>query len=346
LAATAGQEQKVGVEPVSTGPARPDAATPVAADLRQLRYFLAVSEELHFGRAAERLHIAQPPLSQAIKKLEQALGVTLFKRTSRVVKPTEAGVALAGRAREVIAAFDIAIAEARRAGGIPSTLRIGCTPGLPVERLLLFLTALRERDPHCEAEVSHLLALEQIPLLHRGELDFGIFYDAEEYVGLERRPLFRGEPLVAVLPTAHPLAALEVIRPDDLRDEVLVMFERSLNPALHDRLLAHFTEVGYRFRGMTRGGERSFREMSVAVAGGRGVGFSTASPREADEASTIVVRRRLDPAVTMPRTVLAWVSQPQRQPEAVLASLRGLAQDLYEGLGQGTNTPAARRDDT
>jgi len=94
-----------------------------AIELRHLRYFLAVSEELHFGRAAQRLHIAQPPLSQAIRKLEQELGVSLLRRTSRVVTQTEAGRIFAEEARNVLASFDRALAEARKAGGVGTIAR-------------------------------------------------------------------------------------------------------------------------------------------------------------------------------------------------------------------------------
>jgi DNA-binding MarR family transcriptional regulator len=94
-----------------------------AIELRHLRYFLAVSEELHFGRAAERLYIAQPPLSQAIRKLERELGVSLLRRTSRVVTQTEAGRVFAEDARNVLASFDRALAEARKAGGVGTNIR-------------------------------------------------------------------------------------------------------------------------------------------------------------------------------------------------------------------------------
>src|SRR5436309_15812072 len=109
--------------------ARPRALTSaIAIELRHLRYFLAVFEELHFGRAAERLHMAQPPLSQAIRRLEEELGVQLLQRTSRVVTATEAGRVFADEARKVFAALDHAVLEARRAGGLGAALRIGCIP--------------------------------------------------------------------------------------------------------------------------------------------------------------------------------------------------------------------------
>src|SRR3954454_21826940 len=110
-------------------------------ELRHLRYFLAVFEELHFGRAAERLHIAQPPLSQAIRRLETELGVRLLHRTSRIVIATEPGKVFAEEARKVLAAFDLSVSEARRAAGLPSVVRIGCSPFLPIESLQAFLAA-------------------------------------------------------------------------------------------------------------------------------------------------------------------------------------------------------------
>jgi DNA-binding transcriptional LysR family regulator len=89
---------------------------PITVELRHLRYFLAVSEELHFRRAAKRLQMSQPPLSHAIRQLEAALGVRLFERTSRVVRPTAAGLVFAEEARKVLADVEAAVANARRAG--------------------------------------------------------------------------------------------------------------------------------------------------------------------------------------------------------------------------------------
>ena len=196
-------------------------------DVRHLRYFVAVSEELHFGRAAERLHITQPPLSQAIRKLEDELGVELLQRTSRVVTLTDAGRVFAKEARTVIAAFDRAIAEARRSAGSDTTIHIGCTPYLPVERLLAFLAELQRHEPSISVQVAHLFTIEQVQRLRDGGLDVGMFQRAEEYDDIELQTLFPGEPAGAYVAPGHPLAARPVLTPEDLRPETYVSFPRA-----------------------------------------------------------------------------------------------------------------------
>jgi LysR family transcriptional regulator, benzoate and cis,cis-muconate-responsive activator of ben and cat genes len=298
-----------------------------AIELRHLRYFLAVSEELHFGRAAQRLHIAQPPLSQAIRKLEHELGVSLLRRTSRVVTQTEAGRVFSEEARNVLAAFDRALAEVRKAGGVGTKLRIGCALNLAIERLLRFLTALHEIEPALEAHVSHLVASEQVQRLRRGDLDLGIFFYAEEYDDLEMRPLFAGEYMAVYLPRDHYLAAKEALEPADLADETLLTFPRESNPALHDYLLTSFGEAGYRFKSVEEAGGLNARDLMVAVAERAGVAFW---PRigEGSETSTIVVARSLDPPLTMPDTVVAWTKLPERLPASLIQSVRDLAEVL------------------
>ena len=298
-----------------------------AIELRHLRYFLAVSEELHFGRAAQRLHIAQPPLSQAIRKLEHELGVSLLRRTSRVVTQTEAGRVFAEEARNVLAAFDRALAEARKAGGVGTKLRIGCAVNLAIERLLRFLTALHETEPALEAHVTHLAAFEQVERLRRGELDLGIFFYAEEYDDLELSPLFAGEHLAVYLPRNHRLAAREVLGPSDLADETLVTFPREANPALHDHLLTSWGAAGYRFSSVEEAGGLNARDLMVAVAERSGVAFWP-SLDEGGETSTIVMSRVLDPPLTMPDTVVAWATVPERLPGALIAKIRDLANVL------------------
>ncbi len=298
-----------------------------AIELRHLRYFLAVSEELHFGRAAQRLHIAQPPLSQTIRKLEHELGVSLLRRTSRVVTQTEAGRVFAEEARNVLAAFDRALAEARKAGGVGTKLRIGCALNLAIERLLRFLTALHETEPALETQVTHLAGPEQVELLRRGDLDLGIFFHAEEYDDLEMSPLFAGEHLAVYLPRNHRLATTEVLGPTDLAGETLVTFPREANPALYDHLLTSFGTAGYHFSSVEEAGGLNARDLMVAVAERSGVTFWPAIC-ESGETSTIVIARDLDPPLTMPDTVVAWATVPERLPGALIANIRDLANAL------------------
>ena len=211
-------------------------------------------EELHFGRAAQRLRIAQPPLSQAIRKIESELGVQLLERTSRMVSATDAGRALASEARKVLAAFDIAVAQARRAGGAAAALRIGCVPHLPIPPLLRFLGALHDRDPNIRTQVTQLDFLELGRLLATGELDLGIFHKAVDHNDLESAPLFVGEPLAAFLPPGHKLAKRSVLKPEDLQTETLVVFPKEAHPALHGRLLSLIGAAGYRFKGLRDAG--------------------------------------------------------------------------------------------
>jgi DNA-binding transcriptional LysR family regulator len=305
-------------------------APPVAIELRHLRYFLAVSEELHFRRAAERLHMAQPPLSHAIHQLEDQLGVRLFERTSRAVAPTEAGLVLAEGARNVLANFDRAVSDARRAGRVGSPLRIGCIPWLPIERLHRFLELVHERDPHSSLQLTHLPAPEQTALLSRGELDFGIFLRCEGDAELETEALLAGEPLAAVLPADHHLAAKRVLSPDDLQDEVLVVFPRALSPALNSCLLERIDAAGYRFRGVHEAGGMWMRDLVLAVAAGLGIALGPFSLSEVDPAETLVVRRALAPLVSMPETVLAWHAKPSGQQQEAVATVREIARELRQ----------------
>src|SRR3954462_9211324 len=185
-------------------------------ELRLLRYFLAVAEEGHFGRAAKHLHISQPPLSQAIRKLESRLGVELFRRGSRGVTLTDAGAAFAEEVRKVLAGVDVAVAEARRAGGAQSALRIGAAAYIQLEPLHRFVAALRERHPTSHAEVARLPALEQQRRLRDGRLALGLFPETDDQHGLRREPLLPEEPLAAFMARDHPLASNDAITPGDL----------------------------------------------------------------------------------------------------------------------------------
>jgi DNA-binding transcriptional LysR family regulator len=313
----------------STPEQRPQTSPRVGIELRHLRYFLAVIEELHFGRAAKRLHMAQPPLSQAIRKLEDELGVELLHRTSRVVTPTEAGRVLAAEARKVLASFDVAVAETRRAGGAGTVLRIGCVPELPIERLLQFLGTLHEREPAFPTQVTHLTAPEQVNGLRDGELDLGVFDYAEDHPELELEPLFAGERMAVYLPSNHHLAKASTLHPKDFAGEVLVTLPREANGALYDKMMSLIEGAGYRFSGVTESDGENPRDLLLAVADGAGVAFGPFSLSEVSEAGGIVVRRSLDPPIAMPEIVIAWPTSPPRQLRTMLGLVRKAAQDIH-----------------
>jgi DNA-binding transcriptional LysR family regulator len=306
---------------------------PPAIELRHLRYFLAVSEELHFGRAAERLHISQPPLSQAIRKLEDELGVQLLDRTTRIVSLTEAGTVFARESRRVLAGFEVALAETRRAGSTADALRIACVPHLPIERLLAFLAGLQENEASARPEVTHLPSREQVRRLRTGQLDLGIFHDPGGIEDVELEPLFPGEPLAAFLPQDHPLAGRTALSPADLVDEVLLASSRNVNPALHDRWLASIDRAGYRFRTVREAGGTNGRDVLLAVAHGRGVTLAPFSLAEVAGAGTLVLRRPIDPPVAMPDTAVAWRADPPERLRVVLDHVREVARRLRAAGG-------------
>jgi DNA-binding transcriptional LysR family regulator len=315
-----------------------------AVELRHVRYFLAVSEELHFRRAAERLQMALPPLSRAIRTLEEELGVRLLQRTSRVVTLTEAGRVFADEARKVLAAVQTAVTETRRAGGgAGAPLRVGSIPDLPIERLLHFLDALRQENAALEVHVMHLPALDQLARLRDGQLELAVVHHAENYDDIEQEVLFDGEPLVAYLAPEHPLAAKEALVPADLESETLVTFPHAANGALHDRLLAMLAEHGYRFASVREAGGMYVRDLMLAVAGGLGVAIGASSLKDVTEAGSIVVRRALDPEPAMPETVLAWHAEPPAQLAATLTSAREAARRLRGEGVDDSDAPATKR---
>jgi DNA-binding transcriptional LysR family regulator len=287
-----------------------------------------VSEELHFRRAAERLYMAQPPLSQAIRRLEGHLGVELLTRTGRTVALTEAGRVFAERARMLLASFDVAVAEARNAGGGGLQLQIGCTPYLPVDLLYRFLDRLQERVPRLRPQVSYLLRAELIPRLQRGELEVGIFPGPGSVPRLHTEPLFPGEPLAAFLRPDHPLAEKPVLGPDDLANELLVTFQHAAAAPVAVWLLQELARVGYRFRGQYEAAGTDTRDQILAAAEGLGLALLPGSTRVIADTGTIVVRRPLDPPVVMPDTVVGWRAQPPAHVRALTEEVRELAREL------------------
>ncbi|PPF34524.1 MULTISPECIES: LysR family transcriptional regulator [unclassified Pseudoclavibacter] len=212
-------------------------------ELRHLRYFLALAEELHFGRAAARLHIAQPALSQQIRQLEELMGVTLFARTSRSVELTEAGSGFRPRAQGLLALLASDVDEARRvargeSGRIDISF-ISSGAGI-VSTILHHFTRSR---PNVLVELHEGPTTAVLDRLERGTADVGIVRDADEHAGLTVSTLF-AEPFVAVLPASHALAGAAAVTATQLASSPLVLFPQASGSRAHSLTLQPFREAG------------------------------------------------------------------------------------------------------
>jgi DNA-binding transcriptional LysR family regulator len=215
-------------------------------ELRHLRYFLAVAETLHFSKAAERLGIAQPPLSQQIKRLEQLLGHRLFDRTTRGVKLTLAGQLLAERARGALERIHDDLVQVRRLGrGEEGTLTVGFSGSVMFTELPAAIGSFRRRYPKVELRLHELVTSAQIAGLLDGTLDLGFLRDGDPTEGIQMTTLLK-ERFVAVLPNAHALARKSSLRVKDLRHEPFILFSRRMGPLAFDRTVACCERSGFR----------------------------------------------------------------------------------------------------
>ncbi len=202
-----------------------------AMEPRLLRSFVAVAEELHFGRAAARLHMTQPPLSMQIKRLEDQLGVRLFERDRRHVALTEAGGFLLARARQLLDEAERSCAEAARiARGEAGTLTIGYTPTATYEVLPPLLHALRKRAPEVRLSLVELRSALQVEALRTGRIEIGFACGPIEDEAIAEHVLAR-ERFVAVLPEHHPLAKRKKLRTRELDGEPFVLVRPDVEPA-------------------------------------------------------------------------------------------------------------------
>ncbi|GAB2446332.1 LysR substrate-binding domain-containing protein [Nocardioides hungaricus] len=218
-------------------------------ELRHLRYFQAVAEEKHFGRAAHKLHMAQPPLSQQIKQLEDELGVTLLQRTTRRVDLTPAGEVYLVRVRAILQAVDAAGDEAVRIGsGLEGRLVIGCVGSATYSLLPALARALRERMPGVDfAFRGEMLSPDQLDALRDGSIDLALlrpFRELSEDSDITMSPL-REEKYVVALPEGHRLAGRSKVRVADLRGEDLIVHTGHGRSAMYDAVSALCRDAGF-----------------------------------------------------------------------------------------------------
>ena len=224
-------------------------------ELRHLRYFVAVAEQRHFGRAAELLHMAQPPLSQQIRQLEAELGFPLLTRTTRRVDLTPAGVSYLDDAREILAAVDAAgEAAGRIAAGRTGRLMVGCVGSATYSLLPALAKALRSELPDVEFGFrGEMLSPDQAAALHAGSLDLALMRRLPDSAGLTTSDL-RREPLLVAMPQEHRYAGRRRLRVADLAGEGLIVHAGSGRSAMSSLVHELFESAEPRSPGRARGG--------------------------------------------------------------------------------------------
>jgi DNA-binding transcriptional LysR family regulator len=215
-------------------------------ELRLWRQFTTVAETLHFGRAAARLHMTQPPLTQGIAQLERLLGTRLFDRTKRSVQLTQVGEALLPAVRELLARAQSLPAQARSAAdGEAGRLRLGFVSTVGFALLPAWVRAFRAAHPRVQLDLLEATGDVQLPALERGDIDAGFLLHSPGFApaGLEHLRVSR-EPLVLAIPEQHPLATARSLTLSRVLAEPLVMFPRRILPSLHDAVFGVYHAAG------------------------------------------------------------------------------------------------------
>ena len=262
-------------------------------ELRLLRYVIAVAEELHFGRAAKRLHLSAPALSKQIKDLELDLSYALFDRRTREVFLTPAGVAFVGEARQALVRVERAVecgyAASRRDTGV---LSIGYSPWFRPSLLLALQSTFAERMPGTRLALHSAYSTTQIDLLLKGTLQGGIIELPANGDGLEIHCVWHDE-LVVALAENHPLATRSEIEGQDLANEAIIWIARALHPALHQYFLESCQRLGYVPRIVHE--INTVFELFDLVGVGAGIGFVKRSIAERIREPGVVFRELSGP---------------------------------------------------
>jgi len=239
-------------------------------ELRLLRYFIAVAEELNFTHAAARLHVAQPSLGQQIRQLEAYIGTPLFIRDKRRLQLTEAGRVLLREARRVLQDVDHGVDLARQAARAEAgMITVAMIPGPEGQLFSEILPYLLRSYPNLQINLRSLSAPQQIEALRRGEINLGFLRGPINDDAIESIVIVR-EPVVAVLPENHPLAKLDKVSPKALAELPLIQIMREVAPAVHDTMYKVGTDAGVQFRTLLE----TEHIMTSLNAVANGLGFS------------------------------------------------------------------------
>ena len=271
-------------------------------EIRHLRYFLRVAEELHFGRAAEILGISQAPLSQQIRHLEERIGVRLFDRTTRKVQLTPAGQVLFERAREALSGVDAAISDAQAAGGLNSGRLVIGTVSLALHTFLP--QAMRDftgRHPAVRLDMMLATTEEQMALLEAHKIDIAFVRPPRSLAGIASHEVHR-EGFVAVLPEASPLAAKPDLSVADMRDERFIMFSSILGIGYQDVVLQRCQQAGFRPNVV----QRVSHTMGIVTMAAAGLGVGIVPSWVQNEPLDGVAYRPLEELPRAVSLVVAW----------------------------------------
>lgn len=293
-------------------------------ELRQLQYFLAVAEELNFGRAAARLQIAQPPLSRQIRQLEQELGVELFRRTKRRVELTEAGRVFLEEARQILSQVEQGVRVAQRASrGKIGRLVVGFEGSSTYDVIPVSLKVYRERFPEVDLVVYAMTTEEQIQALLENRIGIGFVVSPLNDRRLAIEIILR-EALILAIPESHPLVARNEVRVRELEGESFIMFQRNRGCGLYDQVIAICQRAGFSPRVIQEADE--MQVMLGFVAAGLGITLLSASVEQFQRPG--VVYRTLQPSTPKVALALAW---RRDDPSAVLQAFIEVVRECTRG---------------
>jgi len=238
-------------------------------ELRHLRHFIALAQELHFGRAAQRCNISQPPFSVSIQQLEQHLGFALVERSSHAVRLTAAGAAFYDEAEKALAQVDQAVDVAARInGGMQGMLKVGFMASMMPRGLKETVAAFEAEYPQVELQLVELSSAEQVIALQRRQIQFG-FVHIGGLPGTVRSQELLREPFVLCLPESHSRATDTHAALADFREELFVLFARTYSPTYYDHVVSICVQAG--FHPKIRHEMRHWLTVMTCVAMGMGI---------------------------------------------------------------------------
>lgn len=291
-------------------------------ELRHLRYFVAVAEELHVGRAAMRLHLAQPPLSRQIQQLEREVGVQLFTRSHRRMQLTAAGQAFLEGARQTLADAARTVDDAQRAHrGEIGRLALGFVGTTTAVALPRLLQAFRRLYPHVELVLESLTTQEQVKALQNNRIQVGLLRPPLDDSMIMLRTLLY-ESLIIVLPAGHPLASLERIPLSTVANEPFILYPRSDSIRLRDTIVGFCQAAG--FDPNIAQEAREMETIAGLVAGGIGVALVIGSAENLRH--TGVVYKDIEDRLPPWELALAW---RRDEGSPVAHAFINVARDVY-----------------